>query len=453
MHEVIFQNFIDYIRRSDNKCVVPQQRRDPFNISIVNNNGVIGFLVEKRVMPLDTFFPIDIFFFVIRKLIEAPNNELLRGDAMNYAIGQPGLEVDTVEAIVAIEFYNAAIDDFIPRRISVIANILVRSGACEHGKGTLRLRNFNTPSKNLPPENLDLIDNTNPQKTTPPKSKNILNQRISSSNEVEEKSVPDYLIKNGTRILNMPPQNINLITRKYRNERFMNFPIMQKFYNYFPDLEYNSIQRKEVSELFRKKKYYLGFITAMIWGGINASRPKKENEFETIDFYRVLKQDQARIEKIIFKVKQLLVKGQYENCFNYLNSEGKIDGVGHAYYTKLMYFIGYNDRRIKLKPLIFDKWTSNAYLALLIDTGQDEKIQKFYTGRIDKKNKTVSLRKNVSKAYYSFITDMDSWATELGISSSRLEEFIFGMSLKTCKSGSNPRRELWKIILRHIDKG
>ena len=262
--------------------------------------------------------------------------------------------------------------------------------------------------------------------------------------------VPEYLIKNRNKIITAPAQNINLITTKYSNEKFMEFEIIRKFFKAFPNLKKKSIQRADVSELFRKKQYYLGFITAMIWGGINASRPKKKDDFETIVFYRLLKQDENKITTIIHHVKSLLVKGEYLNCFNYLNKEGKINGVGHAYFTKLMYFIGYVDKRIKLKPLIFDKWTSNAYLALLINSKQIDKVKQFYTGKIDNKNKIVSLRSNTALTYENYIKDMNCWAYKLGVSPSRLEEYIFGVSLKENKRYDNPRKELWKIINDHF---
>ncbi|MCF8326378.1 MAG: hypothetical protein K9I84_15580 [Leadbetterella sp.] len=446
MYNQIFEKFIDNIKNSNNQCIIPQQRgAKPFSISITTQNNQTGLLVEKRVMPLDPFFPIEIFYFVIKKLVESPKGELRRGDAMNFAIGQPGFEDDTIEAEVAIHFYGKRKGDFTFRRISVIANILVRSGVSNLTKALLRLKNTTKPTKNTEQLNKrnQISAITNSKIITPQ-----LNSTLKVS-EGKNKPLPNYLINNGLRILNAPPQNINLITKKYSHEKFMDFPVMKEFYKTFPDLKSKTIQRKDVSELFRKKKYYLGFITAMIWGGINASRPRKKNEFETIDFYKVLRQDEKKVLKIINKAKALLVDGEYEKCFQFLSDKGKIEGLGHAYFTKLMYFLSYTEKRIKLKPLIFDKWTSNAYLALLIDTEQFDKIKQFYTGRIDKKNMTVSLRRNVSTTYLSFIIDMDNWASELGINSSRLEEFIFGMSLKDNKVGSNPRKQLWKIILNY----
>jgi hypothetical protein len=115
-----------------------------------------------------------------------------------------------------------------------------------------------------------------------------------------------------------------------------------------------------------------------------------------------------------------------------------------------MYFIGFVDKRIKLKPLIFDKWTSNAYLALLINSNQLDKVKQFYTGKIDNKKKIVSLRTNTALTYENYIKDMNCWAYKLGVSPSRLEEYIFGVSLKENKRYDNPRKELWKIINNHF---
>jgi hypothetical protein len=42
---------------------------------------------------------------------------------------------------------------------------------------------------------------------------------------------------------------------------------------------------------------------------------------------------------------------------------------------------------------------------------------------------------------------MKIWADKLGITSSKLEEYIFGISLRKNNTKSNPRNQLWKIIL------
>jgi hypothetical protein len=131
-----------------------------------------------------------------------------------------------------------------------------------------------------------------------------------------------------------------------------------------------------------------------------------------------------------------------------LSDKGKLQGVGYAYFTKLMYFLGHHNPHVITKPLIFDKWTSNAYLALLINSNQSEKVNRFYTKTIDPKYKTVGLTsKQLSSAYDNYIKDMNLWSEEIGVTSSKLEEFIFGISLRKNNTKSNPRNQLWKIIL------
>jgi len=199
----------------------------------------------------------------------------------------------------------------------------------------------------------------------------------------------------------------------------------------------------------------------MIWGGINASRPRKIKandkekkeiaKFETIDFYKLLKQEEKVVISIIKKSEELIIKGSNKECFEFLLSEkGKLQGVGYAYFTKLMYFLGHHNALVKTKPLILDKWTSNAYFALLINSNQNEKINRYYNKNIYTEKKTVGLiSKQLSSLYENYINDMKLWAENLGVSASKLEEFIFGISLKKNNTKSNPRNQLWKIILNY----
>ncbi len=422
----LFDNFINNIRSNSNTWSIPQLKKAPsFKIKLVTNNkGENGFIVEKRVMPVDQFFPMKIFYFLIKKLEKAENKSLKKGNALKHRIGQPGLELTTVESLIAREFYKKKLGDSIDRRISVIANILVESSVCRHGRGELIL-----------------VENNNSN------NKPLTQRPITTRPNIG--GLPNFLIENKAKIQSAPPQIISLVNKKYKHKKFLEFSIMKEFFTTFPNADKKSIQRADVNKLFRMEKYYLGFISAMIWGGINASKPREKEKFETIDFYRLLKEDRKKITEITLKVKKLLLKGQHKFCFDYLYNEGKINGIGHAYFTKLMYFMGHNYSKIKLKPLIFDKWTSNAYLALLINSNQYDKIKRYYTGRINEKEHSVSIRSNKSELYLSYITDMDIWSKKLGVSSSKLEEYIFGVSRKENKSNSNPRIQLWRIIINN----
>lgn len=446
MHRIIFKDFIESIVNTGNSTLIPQLKgAQPFNVEVRKKNSVLGLWVDKRVMPLDQFFQIDIFYFVLKVLEDAPNNSLPKGNAIKCRIGQPGLSLDSIEARVAVKFFKKKEGDSTFRRISVIGNILVHSGVCEHGRGVLRLKSLHSKGlSKVQPKNISLL----------PLVPNIPSKFSADYNWEKDSTcpLPPFLVKNASRINSLGKQNIDLITIVYSDERFLKFPIMQEFHKVFPNLRKNSIQRSHVSELFRKKKYYLAFITAMIWGGINATQPQKKGEFETVNLYRVLTVDRVKIESIILKVKQLLVMGKIEECFNYLSGDGKISGVGYAYFTKLMYFIAYSERRITIKPLIFDKWTSLAYKALLLNSGQIQKMNSLYTQSFNKKYKSVSLKRPISKAYLSFVLDMECWASQIGVNSSKLEEYVFGISLKKCKTSLNPRIQFLEIVKGYHSK-
>lgn len=272
---------------------------------------------------------------------------------------------------------------------------------------------------------------------------------VQSEIALQTADLPEYLFSNKIRITNLPDQYINLMSEKYANEKFKKFEVISEFFKTFPEWKSNPIQRVDVIKLFNKDKKYLGFVSAMIWGGINASRPKESGNFETIDLYRLLNVKRSRVEEVIQNVENYLINGEIKECFQYLTNDGKIDGIGYPYFTKLMYFVGQANNDIKVKALIFDKWTSNAYLALLINSNNFKKVKDFYTGKIDNKGKIVGIRSNIANVYYNYVEDMDKWAFQIGITPSKLEEFIFGSSLKIDKSEFNPRNELWNIILKY----
>lgn len=441
MYKKKLSSFINLVENSTVYMISQQRKAAPFQIKVLKKSGKMGFEVEPRVMPIDTFFAFEVFNYVLDELIKSPTKSLKRGDGLKSPIGGLGMEIDTIEAMIAVKFYKKRRGQFVDRRISVIANILVESGTCFHGRGILKLANLNS--------GINPIRIVNPSNT--PKNPLITNVY----------DLPEYLIENKSKIVDAPDQFINLISKKYSKEIYLDFDVIKEFHKRFPNLKQYPIQRKQVSDLFKNKEYYLGFVAAMIWGGINASRPRKiktndkeKNEiakFETIDFYKLLKQDQKHVISIIKKAEELIIKKKNKECFEFLLSEkGKLQGVGYAYFTKLMYFLGHHNALVNTKPLILDKWTSNAYFALLINSNQNEKINRYYNKNIDAEEKTVGLiSKQLSSTYENYIKDMKLWAEKLGVSASKLEEFIFGISLRKNNTKSNPRNQLWNIILNY----
>jgi hypothetical protein len=212
-------------------------------------------------------------------------------------------------------------------------------------------------------------------------------------------------------------------------------------------------QRRGIIELF-KEDLYTGFIAAMMWGGINGTRPQTAGGNDT-SFRRLLEHPIEKVEKAIQYATDKIKSGDIADLCLEFESGGEhcLPGVGHAYYTKLFYFLG-QVHNVALQPLIFDKWTSNAHCALLIQNSNTEKL--YYKGT--NRHYSYSLKIPTSRAgksniYFEYVRDFNCWAKELSeinpdkeISPSKLEEFLFGQPLNRNRTSTNPRRELWRII-------
>uniref|UniRef100_UPI0035939DFA hypothetical protein n=1 Tax=Persicitalea sp. TaxID=3100273 RepID=UPI0035939DFA len=82
-------------------------------------------------------------------------------------------------------------------------------------------------------------------------------------------ALPPYLEQNRDRITKAPKQQIALWNRSY--DQFSKLDGVRSVYGRHDD---RNMQRNDVVALF-KKDNYTGFIAAMMWGGINATRPSK----------------------------------------------------------------------------------------------------------------------------------------------------------------------------------
>jgi hypothetical protein len=113
---------------------------DSFQIHpIYKNSKIVAINVERRVMPADTVFPIEIFNIVLNTLSKAENFTLPNGKAQGNRMGNDGLSSNTIEYIVAKEIYDKDNGDTIDRRISVISNILIAANLCESKPKALKL--------------------------------------------------------------------------------------------------------------------------------------------------------------------------------------------------------------------------------------------------------------------------------------------------------------------------
>jgi hypothetical protein len=127
-----------------NTITIPLQKKRKSHYSFIispiyKNSKIVAINVERRVMPADTVFPIEIFNIVLNSLSKTENFTLPNGKAQGNRMGDSGLGTNTIEYIVAKEIYKKNDGDTIDRRISVISNILIAANLCESKPKELKL--------------------------------------------------------------------------------------------------------------------------------------------------------------------------------------------------------------------------------------------------------------------------------------------------------------------------
>ncbi len=130
--------------KGQNTITIPLKKKrkkfDSFEIHpIYKNFKICGINVERRVMPADTVFPIEIFTLVLNSLSKAKDFTLPNGKAQGNRMGDEGLSSSTIEYIVAKVIYKKNDGDTIDRRISVISNILIAADLCQLKPKALKL--------------------------------------------------------------------------------------------------------------------------------------------------------------------------------------------------------------------------------------------------------------------------------------------------------------------------
>ncbi|MDA7532388.1 hypothetical protein OAK70_02445 [Akkermansiaceae bacterium] len=261
---------------------------------------------------------------------------------------------------------------------------------------------------------------------------------------------PQFLIENKNRISNLKPQSLGPWNANYDNPIFESFGEYAEFKQRFPE---KTVTRQDIVNLFAKGDVYQGFIAAMVWGYINASRPRtKGGGRESTDFYKALSHPKSDLVDSIHAAQDWLMDNDLAMAFNHFMPSGKykIPGVSYRYFTKIFFFLGEANPAIATKPLIFDKWTQNAFFSLLLQSYPSETKDFFRGLKAPTKEGTpgealVRSGKKLTQAYERYVFLMNQWAAELGVSAGDLELFVFGQDLRKDPSVNNPRRELWKI--------
>ena len=127
---IIKQYFIE----NGNEVDVPQQIGNSFTAELAN--GSDGINVKN--LGNQPFLPWGVFKVAI-ELLNKLGGTAIRGNAMNYRLGEQGLPLNSVEGYIAKKIYGKNEGDHVFKRISPIANILVHVDICRHGNRVLIL--------------------------------------------------------------------------------------------------------------------------------------------------------------------------------------------------------------------------------------------------------------------------------------------------------------------------
>jgi Putative 8-oxoguanine DNA glycosylase OGG-like protein len=221
-------------------------------------------------------------------------------------------------------------------------------------------------------------------------------------------------------------------------DRFQVYPIVRELYHRFPN---RTLCRDDIVKLVRDNELLLSLIAAMIWGGISTG---STGGMTGDNFTKMLKMGDKRLEEIAREANRYIANGEIREAFVFLEANRKISGVGHAYHTKILFFIGQANPHILYQPLIFDKWMKNAFCVFLHQTGQSGLANEFYQGFA---HETAEIKPwKLPNAYEEYVKSMNAWARHLSVKPSKLEEFVFGDDRRTNKQKNNPRVELLSIL-------
>ena len=209
-----------------------------------------------------------------------------------------------------------------------------------------------------------------------------------------------------------------------------------------PILACKTLSRKRVFE-WVKRDPYQGYLAAMLWGGISTMDSNKKPSNAEMAF----SVDKKKVVAILAKTTELLKQGNEGEAFEYLYSgEGKINGIGISYLTKIMYFFSPDEPE---ESLIFDKWGRFMHAAFLID---DHSVIDFYSFKYNAKFKSELCSKKPEKeVYLDYLNKMRSVQIKGMASPGHLEAYKKKKKLyKNHQNDSNPRYVLYNKVKNHF---
>ena len=120
---------------SGNPTNVPNLRGDTFKAKLAEGGIEVDNLGSQPFLPWAAFQ-------AAVSIIIKNGGRAKRGNAMGSRLGEPDLQINSVEGHIAQMVYGRRVGDTIFRRITPIASILIWAGICEHAPNELVLPDF-----------------------------------------------------------------------------------------------------------------------------------------------------------------------------------------------------------------------------------------------------------------------------------------------------------------------
>ena len=228
-------------------------------------------------------------------------------------------------------------------------------------------------------------------------------------------------------------------------KKFSNYALIQSFKTTLLNNNYQ-IDRVDVVNYYNNSHSNNAhkIILTMFWGGITFN-----------NFRNALSDISANANDIfteLDKIGKLTDFNDLQTIFQKLEYGGKlkIKGVSTSFFTKIFQFYGMSKGWSKC-PLIWDKWTQNAHIAILVSQNKLPRIKQCYKSvKKDPKNNQPSiLPKKDFSAYKMFLEDMESCANNHSKTMVKLEESVFGWA-RDFNNLNNPRRILFDAYKNHL---
>jgi len=118
-----YNQFLNWLSNIDTTINLPLIGNNHFTMTVVrHHNQIIG--VEVSNLGATPFLPIELFRMTIEFLSTREDNRARKGNAIQAPVGDQGMELDTIEGLIAHNYYNTSIGTYAFSRITPIANIL-----------------------------------------------------------------------------------------------------------------------------------------------------------------------------------------------------------------------------------------------------------------------------------------------------------------------------------------